>query len=176
MEITPKYIRQLLEYNPETGRFVWRCRLLRDGLERIDKGWNKRFAGGKVAERKHRHGHLQIGLHCKNYMAHRVAWAHYYGEWPEIDIDHINGNPSDNRIANLRLATDSQNLCNSKIRTDNSSGVKGVSWSKKEKKWYAYINKHGKMISLGRYESLDDAIEARLSGESKYHGEFARVS
>lgn len=173
--MTPKDVRRLLDYNPETGKFVWRRRLLRDGLERIDKGWNSRFAGVQVADRRHRHGHLQIGLHCKNYMAHRLAWAHYYDEWPETDIDHIDGNPGNNRINNLRMASDSQNLCNSKVRADNTSGTKGVSWSRKHKKWYAYINKDQKMINLGLYSDLGDAIAARLAGEVMYHGEFARV-
>ena len=175
MNITPKYIRQLLDYNPDSGRFVWRRRLLRDGVERLDKAWNTRFAGIAVAERSHRHGHLQIGLHCKNYMAHRVAWAHYYDEWPDSDLDHINGNPKDNRISNLRLASVSENLCNSKIRMDNTSGVKGVSWSKKSNKWYAYITKDQKMVSLGRYLDFNDAVAARVRGEERLHGKFARA-
>lgn len=176
MSITPEYIKKILAYDPRTGEFVWLKRELRVGFERLDKGWNKRFAGRPVKFRRHRHGHGQIGIHCKNYMLHRVAWAHYYGEWPKGNLDHINGDPSDNRICNLREATQSQNMMNATIRSDSSSGVKGVSWSKKEKRWYAYINKNKKMLSLGRYELLEDAIAARIDGEKIHHGEFARAS
>lgn len=174
--LSPKYIRSLLDYNQETGDFVWRERQIRDGYDfsRIDKGWNTRFAGKPVAKVFRSKGDLQIGLHCHNYAAHRIAWVMVYGEWPAKDIDHINGNPADNRIANLRLATDSENLCNQKKRIDNTSGVKGVSWSKKEEKWYAYINKNKKMIGLGRFHSFEDAVAARRAAEKQYHGNFAR--
>lgn len=172
--ITPEYIRELLDYDPQTGDFIWMRRKLRSNFERMDKIWNSRLAGKPVAKRKHRHGHLQIGLHCKNYMAHRVAWAHYYGKWPEHDIDHKNGNPADNRITNLRLATDSENLCNAKIRINNTSGIKGVSWNKKSHKWYAYINKDSKMIGIGRFHCFGRAIAARKVAEKELHGEFVR--
>lgn len=176
--MTPKKAKALLSYNPITGRFHWLKRRLRPGFERIDKGWNTRFVGRMVAERRHRHGHLQIGLHCKNYMAHRLAWMIFYGEKPPSDIDHKNGDPSDNRIENLRLCTDSENLRNSKTRTDNTSGIRGVSWDKKSKKWYAYINTggYGSMLSLGRFEILAEAIAARKAAEIKYFGEFARAA
>ncbi len=175
--LSPEYIRSLLDYNPETGEFVWRERKIREEYHcsRIDKGWNTRFAGKKIPA-QWVHGGLRIGLHCKNYVAHRIAWLIYYGEWPSQDIDHINGNPMDNRIVNLRLATDSENLCNQKKRIDNTSGVKGVSWSKKENKWYAYINKDKKMTGLGRFVSFDDAVAARMAAEKQYHGSFARTA
>lgn len=172
--ITPEYIRELLDYDPATGDFVWRRRKLRNGFERMDKIWNSRLAGKPVAKRRHRHGHLQIGIYCRNYMYHRIAWAHYYGEWPEIDLDHKNGNPSDNRITNLRLATESQNLCNAKIRIDNTSGVKGVSWSRREKKWYSYITKDSKMINIGIYHCFGQAVAARKRVEKELHGDFVR--
>lgn len=172
--ITPQYIRQLLDYNPETGELVWKERKLRPGLERIDKGWNKRFAGKKVSDRFHRHGHSQIGIHCKNFMTHRVVWAHYYDVWPIHDLDHINGKPADNRIANLREATASENLCNAKIRVNNTSGVKGVSWSKSSNKWYSYITKNKKMMAIGLFDSFDEAVAARRQAEHKFHGSFAR--
>lgn len=174
MEITPEYLRELLDYNPDTGRFVWKTRKIRPGFERADKGWNKRFPGKLVAERRHRHGHLQIGIHCKNYMAHRVAWAIYYGVWPDSDLDHKNGIPDQNWIKNLRPATESENLCNSKIRIDNTSGVKGVSWKPAENKWQVYITKNGKTKSLARVTSFEEAVAIRRKAEKELHGEFAR--
>lgn len=175
MKITPEYLRELLDYNPLTGRFTWKLRKLRPDLERIDKGWNKRFAGKLVAERRHRHGHLQIQIHCKNHMAHRVAWAIHYGVRPNSDLDHKNGIPSENWIENLRPATESENLCNAKIRVDNTSGVKGVSWLESEKKWQAYITKDKKTRHLGRYDSFEVAVSIRRAAEAQLHGEFART-
>ena len=174
MEITPEYLRELLDYDSITGRFTWKARKLRPRVERIDKAWNTRFAGKIVAERRHRRGHLQIGIHCKNYMAHRVAWAIYYGVWPDSDLDHKNGKPAENWIDNLRPATESENLCNSKLRVDNTSGHKGVSWLPGEKKWQVYITKDKKTRHLGRVDSLEEAISIRRAAEAQLHGEFAR--
>lgn len=173
--ITAIVVREVFDLDPSTGTLTWRPRLLRDGdLGRTDRTWNSKFAGKPVAERRHRHGHLQIGIGGKNYMAHRIIWMHYYGAEPNGNIDHINGVPDDNRIENLRLATQSENLCNARRRTDNTSGRKGVSWSRREQKWYAYINKNQKMIGLGRFATFEEACAARSNAEVSLHGEFAR--
>lgn len=172
-EITPDYIREILDYNPDTGIFTWKTRRIRPGRSN-DANWNSRFAGQPVALRQHRHGHYQIVIHCRNYMYHRVAWMHYYGVDPGSHLDHVNGDPTDNRIANLRLATPSQNMMNQKRRTDNTSGVKGVSWSKKERKWYAYITVGKKMKGIGRFHNFDQAVDARRAAQAEMHGEFGR--
>lgn len=104
---------------------------------------------------------------------HQIIWVMETGKFPTM-IDHVNGDRTDNRWENLRIATPHQNMCNSKIRSNNTSGHKGVSFCKVKKKWYAYIRAHGKSIALGRYHKLEDAIAARLAGEAKYHGDFAR--
>lgn len=176
--MTPSQARALLDYDSLTGIFTWKRRKLRKGFERIDKGWNTRFAGKLVAPRVHKHGHRQIGLHCHNYMAHRLAWMIHYGKVPSRHLDHINGDPQDNRIANLRLATQSENMRNSCRRKDNTSGVRGVSWDKKSQKWYAYINTggYGSMVSLGHFNNIEDAANARKIAEIKYFGEFARAA
>jgi hypothetical protein len=171
-------VREWMDYDPGTGQMVWRKRAIRPGLERTDGGWNTRFAGKVVAGRRHRHGHLYVNIAwprlCqKNYAAHRLAWAHFYGEWPVVGIDHINGNPSDNRIANLRLASQTQNMRNSRRRSNNTSGVKGVSWAKRQRKWYAYINVGGRMRSLGLFSALGDAVAARRAAALHHFGEFA---
>lgn len=176
MDITPDLIRELLDYDPVLGALYWRERNLRPGLERIDKGWNSRFVGKQVAARKHRHGHLQIGLFCKNYMYHRVVWCHHHGCWPDGGLDHRDGDPSNNKIINLRLATPTQNMFNSKIRADNTSGHKGVSWSKQWNKWVVYIDVNGTRLTLGKSKSFDEACKIRLEAEVKYCGEFRRSS
>lgn len=88
-------------------------------------------------------------------------------------VDHINHNRLDNRECNLRVCTHQQNVWNSKVRTTNTSGYTGVSWSSTNKRWVANITVNGKPIRLGQYKDIDDAIAARKSAEAKYFGEFA---
>lgn len=103
-----------------------------------------------------------------NFLMHRVIM----NTPKNMDTDHINHNPLDNRRKNLRIVTTSQNLFNTSIRSDNTSGYKGVSWSKSAKKWWALIWKDKKHHSLGYYDNLEDAISARKSGEKLYFGSF----
>jgi hypothetical protein len=97
------------------------------------------------------------------------------GEWPSslFVIDHINRDTTDNRWVNLRLATISENGANAKMRCDNKSGFKGVSWGADRGKWGAYIQVNSKSIGLGRYDILEDAVEAYKAASEKYFGEFA---
>lgn len=89
-------------------------------------------------------------------------------------VDHINGNKLDNRRENLRICTHQQNMCNTKISTTNKTGVKGVHWSQERQKWSAQIGVKNKTISLGRFNSFEEAVNARFIAEQKFHGEFAR--
>lgn len=179
MDLTPQKIRELLDYDPLTGMLTWRTRPLRSGLERIDKGWNTRLAG-RPAGMTDRNGHIwvtveMLGRPFRKYSAHRLAWAHYHDEWPTTeDVDHINGNPSDNRMINLRPASTTENVRNQRRRIDNTSGHKGISWSKKSKKWYAYINVDKRMIALGLFASKEEAIAVRRAAAKQFFGEFAR--
>jgi hypothetical protein len=117
---------------------------------------------------KQKSGHLH-GVFDGTYLkAHRVAWFISHNEWPDF-IDHINGNPSDNRLCNLRAASRSDNNKNASIRKDNTSGVVGVYWNKQCKKWMAVINSDGKSKYLGMYNNKEAAIEARTTAE-KYFG------
>ena len=93
----------------------------------------------------------------------------------DCDIDHINGMPNDNRKANLRIATHQNNSRNTKLRSDNSTGYKGVSFSKRERKYRAYIT-YGKQISLGYFDSPIDAAKAYDKAAKYYFGEFARLN
>ena len=89
-------------------------------------------------------------------------------------IDHINGNPRDNRRCNLRVCNQGDNAKNIRVKDNNSSGVTGVSWASREEKWRAYIAHNGKFYSLGYYTNKEDAIKARKEAEVKYFGEFRR--
>jgi hypothetical protein len=88
------------------------------------------------------------------------------------EVDHIDHNPSNNRKINLRIVTSQQNKFNQNVKTNNTSGVKGVSWSKERRKWETYIGYNGKKINLGRFVNLKDAIQARKEAEIKYFGEY----
>ena len=89
-------------------------------------------------------------------------------------IDHINGNPRDNRRCNLRVCNQGDNAKNIRVKDNNSSGVTGVNWASREEKWRAYIAHNGKFYSLGYYTNKEDAINARKEAEVKYFGEFRR--
>tara|TARA_R110002012_G_C11566278_1_gene603895 strand:- start:583 stop:1107 length:525 start_codon:yes stop_codon:yes gene_type:complete len=152
---------ELLEYNPETGEFKWK--VYRGGT--CKKGW---FAGCVNTQ-----GYCQIGIYRTLLFAHRLAWYLTHGEVPN-QIDHINGDRSDNSIGNLRSCSNTQNSRNrTKVQSNNTSGVSGVSWAKRDSKWLARIKVDNKYLSLGRFTHLDDAKQARIEAEKKYFGEFA---
>jgi hypothetical protein len=153
VDLTQTRLKELFSYNAETGLF-----------KRFRNLGPKKDIAGHIATK----GHRQIMVDKKLYMAHRLAWLYVYGDFPNTLIDHINRNPDDNRISNLRLATSSQNQENTKTRTDNLCGYKGISFNKKENKWRARISKHGKTNHLGRFSSIDLAIQARKDAEDKY--------
>lgn len=177
-EISPERIRELLDYDPLTGLLTWRRRLVRPGRERTDKAWNSAYVG-KPAGAIGKRGAIYIVVsrelpRTARLAAHRVAWAHYHGVWPSVLIDHINHNTADNRIANLREATATQNLRNSRLSPKNTSGVKGVSWSKRRRKWHAYIGVgKRKRVNLGMFSDIHEAIQVRQQAAFSLFGEFA---
>lgn len=149
-------------YDPETGHFY----------RRVTTGQKGQF--GSKAGTLTNPGYWAISINGKPYLAHRLAWFYVYGTWPKDQIDHINRNRADNRISNLREATCSQNLRNTKRRSNNTSGHKGVNWSKIAKKWQSTIRIDGKRQHLGYYHELEDASTAYQVAASKYYGKFAR--
>lgn len=159
--ISAEEARQLLDYNPETGVFTWRVQ--RRGTARV----------GSIAGRVDSGGYIQIAIYGRRYQAHRLAWMIVHGAWPEKHIDHINGKRRDNRLCNLRLATQSENLCNTKRRSDNTSGVKGVSWHNASKKWRARIAIYRQTKILGYFATPEEAHAAYCNAARELHGEFA---
>jgi len=153
------YLLSILEYDPETGLFT-----------RKVPTCNTVYAGDCAGTINHKY--LIISINHKSYRAHRLAWFYINGEWPIDFIDHINGNRLDNRISNLRVVSKSQNAQNSLIRKDNSSGVKGVSWCKMMKKWFAYININKKRTKVGYFDNLSEAAKAVSEARESIHKEF----
>jgi len=145
--ITQRYLKSILDYNPTTGDFYWQ------------KDYSK-------AGNTNKNGYITICFDCKLYLAHRLAWLFVYGYLPENCIDHINRNKSDNSINNLRETSIQCNMRNSKgIYKNNKSGVRGVSWFKKTKEWYAHIKVNNKSIYLGSSRDFTEAVCHRLAAE-----------
>ena len=164
-KISHTELTQLLSYDCKSGKFAWRV---------TKNSYGGKVKVGAIAGHININGYCEIRLNGRRYLGHRLAWFYVNKEWPSSEIDHINGNPSDNSITNLRCVTRSQNSQNTKIRSDNSSGIKGVSWSKSVNKWVAYVNIDGKRKHLGCFDDIQDATEARLASEKVYHAEYAR--
>lgn len=118
-------------------------------------------------------GYRTIAVDREVNLAHRLAWLLVYGEWPDGDLDHINGERDDNRIVNLRLATRAQNNMNARRPCSNTSGYKGASFCRG--KWDARIGIDGKDVYLGSFDTPEEAHAAYANAASKVFGEFARL-
>ena len=126
--LTQERLKELLHYDPDTGLFT-------NLIQR-----SSRAKKGIVAGYEDTEGYIKIEIYGKPYLAHRLVWFYMYGSFPEIFLDHKNEIKNDNRIANLRLATNQENRHNiSNQRTNNTSGFIGVAWNKENKKWRSQI-------------------------------------
>lgn len=166
--LTAERLREALDYDAETGVFRWRERPGKKSL-------NTRLAG-KIAGTLDDEGYRSVYLFGRIYKAHRLAWLHAHGRWPCGVIDHVNRIPDDNRLANLREASMSQNQHNRGANKNNPSGCKGVCWDPKKRKWRARIAVNGREISIGRFSDLAEAHRAYAAAAKRLHGEFARIS
>ena len=146
--ITQDELKELLHYDSKTGVFTWKAK----------KGG--RASKGQTAGAADAYGYIVIRINSVLYKAHRLAWLYTYGDWPETNLDHINRVKDDNRIKNLRVASQSLNMHNAK-RLASSSGCVGVSWDKNRNKWAARIKVDYRTKFLGRYDRKQDAIAAR---------------
>lgn len=159
--ITQSELKYFLDYNEETGIFTW-----------------LQFASSKatpnsIAGTIRNDGYISISINKKPYLAHRLAWLYVHGEFPENIIDHINGNPSDNKISNLRSCTMQENMYNRKLHSNNKSGVKGVYWNPVRNNWRAEIKVNKVKKTIGSFKDLESAKIAIKQARLKYHGDFA---
>jgi hypothetical protein len=164
--ITAERLRELLDYDPETGVFTWRTSRSRNAKAGEEAGYNQIAHTGRL--------YRVIKIDGKSMKAHRLAWLHVHGIIPSGDLDHIDGNGLNNSLSNLRQASRAQNGANRGLNANNTSGAKGVLRS--ANKWRARIVVSGKLKHLGYFRSSADAAEAYAQAAKKYFGEFARTA
>ena len=177
MELTAEIARELLTYNPDTGKLYWKERSEKKYYKNYKismKKWNLRWAGkeafttisyretGKI-------GGLHGGFFNKDFRAHRIAWLIYYGEWPKNQIDHINQDPTDNRIENLRDVTQLENLKNQALRSNNKSGYIGVHFEKSKQKYRVRVQINNSKKHIGYYNTIEEAVAARAVANINYN-------
>ena len=143
------------------GKLLWRKKTSR-----------KTVVGNEAGTFRRNDGYRQIMIDRKIYRTHRLIFLYHHGWIPEI-IDHVNQDPTDNRIENLRSATRIENAYNCVMRPDNTSGTKGVIWCKNKRKWVARLYADRRCVNLGRFANMQDAINAVMAARIQYHGVFA---
>lgn len=154
---------ELLDYDAEMGIFMW-C---------VDR--TRGIKAGDVAGCTDSDGYIRIRIDGTRYKASRLAWLMVYGEDPgDLHVDHINGRREDDRFCNLRLASHSENGCNSKRRVDNSTGFKGV--QPHRGRYQSQIRVAGRQLYLGLFSTPEEAHEAYCTAARRYHGAFARTA
>ena len=166
-DLTAERVRELLDYDPNTGLFTWRVAGIRRPAGRP--------AGCVYFTTR---GDRRVVIKVDGFLrrAHRLAWLHHFGRWPKGGIDHKDGDATNNRIENLREATHQQNMQNSKTPKNNSSGFKGVRRQKKTGKFESYIILNCKQKHLGTFPTKEQAAVARASAARQYFGDFVRAS
>src|SRR5687768_11945871 len=147
-------------YDPKTGVFLWK----------------KGGRSGRPAFQQNNNGYLRGQIAGCALPAHRAAWLMHHGEWPDRDLDHIDGNRQNNAIANLRVVDFVDNQRNRKTPVTNNTGVMGVAWRAERQSWRAQIGIDGRNIYLGHFESKALAIVARKAAEKAlgYHKNHGR--
>lgn len=153
-------LKSLLGYDPITGQFSW-------------NGPMRGVKPGKPVGHRATHGYVTIRLDRRPYYAHRLAWLYMTGEWPPEQIDHINGVGTDNRFANLRLASRAENNVNRPRRRDNSSGFKGV-FRARSGRFTAQIRVDGWPVHIGTFDTAEEAFAARNREAERIYGTYYR--
>jgi hypothetical protein len=158
LKITAERLRELLDYDPDTGWFRWRVS-------------SQRVRVGQIAGNYARRGYWDIMVDGRSYRAHRLAWLYMTGKFPDRELDHIDGDGTNNRFSNLREATRSQNMANSRRRSDSKCDFKGV--YQRDSSCFAHITTNGRQIHLGRFNTPEEAHAAYMAAARLHHGEFA---
>lgn len=157
-DLTASRLRELVEYDPETGIFVWRVNRTGSAKAGSIVGPNSMSIDGYKTAR----------VCGKHYQQHRLAWLYIYGKWPSGQIDHLNRIRTDNRISNLRDVSNLENNQNCLKKSNNTSGYKGVHLVRPTGRWRAQLRVDGRRIDLGTYDTPQQAGEAYIAGVKKY--------
>lgn len=157
-ELSGRRLRELVDYDWETGIFTRRVTLT-----------NSQKAGSVAGSKPNVNGYIMISIVGRLYYAHRLAWLYVYGMWPHGEIDHIDGNRSNNRLGNLRVCTTAENAQNSSIKSNNKSGFVGVYFDKATGRWRAQIKTAGKTTQLGRFDTAENASAAYKAAKQRSH-------
>ena len=159
--ISQTELKKWLCYSPLAGVFEWR---------RSGRGIRAGSLAGAVCKDT---SYIQVNLRGKQYRAHHLAWLYMTGKWPECDIDHRDGDRTNNAFSNLREATKSQNQWNAKLSKTSTSGVKGVNFDRPTGKWRATVGIDDKKVHVGLFKTKEEAEEAVKLKRAELHGEFA---
>lgn len=159
-QFSVEYLWHLFDYEELTGRLIWKNTLCRS------------MTPGREAKRLNNRGYYAVMIGRKNYSVHRVVFYMKTGRVPKL-VDHINNNRTDNRWINLREVSDCENAHNTMIRSDNKSGVKGVSWDKRRGNWKAEIQAFGKRVFIGSFNDLKEADRVMKEARQRMHGQYA---
>ena len=165
--VPARALAEALVYDHKTGQIKWKARPGEHfQTQRAASSWNSRNAGQPAFDRPNRCGHFEGQIFSRRFLSHRVAWALYYDDWPEGFVDHIDGNPKNNRISNLRCVSHKENSRNSKRSRANTTGETGVVRVGGE--YRAEIRVDGEKHYLGRYPTVDSAAAARRLANQKF--------
>jgi hypothetical protein len=158
---TADQLREKLDYDQRTGEFRWKV-----ATNRVPLGSRAGGVGGN--------GYWMIGVFASRYYAHHLAWYHVHGEWP-TQIDHKDGDPLNNAITNLRTANQHENMANTRVRSDNALGIKGVCRSRRTGSYIVQVVRHGRHHYIGAFKDIDDAQTAYGLASALLFKDFARV-
>ena len=173
MTLTQATVRELLDYDPETGALTWKRRDRRwFTSDRIWNSWNAKHAGKLAFTSLDTHGYAFSTICRAHCLAHRVVWLWVTGCWPS-QIDHKNRVRTDNRWHNLREVTNRENSQNRSLRRDNKSGHAGVCRANGGEGYVVEISVNGRRRYLGRHPTIEAAVAVRKAAEFKYgYGDF----
>jgi hypothetical protein len=161
--LTHARLLELLDYDASTGVFRWRV------------ATSNRVKVGAVAGKSDTLGYVVLGIYGQQYKAHRLAWFYTHGVWPSRGLDHIDRNTANNRIENLRLSDQSENIANTVVRKNNKLNVKGIHFDASRNKFVACLKKDRRQVFHKRFDTLEEAKAAYAAAAARHYGEFART-